>query len=126
MKETKKLSYPKMRFWNNSSNLPYRKLFLFSMFCIVLSSCSPSFQSSIVSLTKDTFDKTNPLNVKIFVSEKPKDAYQELCLIRVPIYHNKTYDLDDFKAVAAQRGADAIIDVRLNDNFVSGVAIKWR
>lgn len=35
------------------------------------------------------------------------------------------YDLDNFKIVATQQGADAIIDVRLNDSSVSGVAVRW-
>ena len=126
MKETKKLSYPKMRFWNNSSNLPYCKLFLFSIFCLILSSCSPNFYSTIVSLTSEKFEQTDSSNVKVFASEKPKDAYKEICLVRVPIFRRKVYDLGNLKIVAAQQGADAVVDLKLSDNFVSGVAIKWR
>lgn len=103
-----------------------RKLLIFSMFCLVFSSCSPNFYSTIISLTNDKFEQTDSSNVKIFVSEKPKDAYKEICLVRVPIFRKKMYDLDNLKIVAAQQGADAVIDVKLNDNFVVGIAVKWR
>ena len=116
----------KIRFWSYSTISAYHFFLIISFFLSGLNGCSPNFSSTIISLTKNKFEQTDPSNVKIFVSERPKDAYQEICLVRVPVFRKKKYDLDDFKFVAAQQGADAIINTTLSDNFVSGVAIKWR
>lgn len=94
-------------------------LFIFSLF----TGCS-SWSQTIVHLEKGQFPPTNPENVLVLATKTPPFEYAEIGMVRVAVFRRKVYEIAPLKQLAAQYGADAVIDLKLNDNFMSGVAIR--
>lgn len=99
--------------------------------------CKSVFGGSDVVLSSDalgsrsTEPATKPSDVKLYLTEKPKEPYKELGRVDAGKYNvvgrsRKREAIDqELKEKAAKLGADAIIQITEDFASVSGVAIKF-
>ncbi len=106
------------------------KVLLVSLFVVflsvLLSSCSYKYTSTVIALSPIQYPRTNSDTLAIMATQIPTTPYTEIALLQVPIYQSKNTSTTNIKRLAADYGADAIINLRINDSTVSGVAIRWK
>jgi hypothetical protein len=111
-------------------------LFLFCICLMSLTSCS-RFYDRFVQLNEKAFTPTNADNVELFFTDNIAKPYDPIgyvnivlcieCGILVP--QNQKSALKTMKELAAKNGADAIVNINIQNakgyNLI-GLAVKWK
>lgn len=106
------------------------KVFRVSLFVVflsvMLSSCSYKYTSTVIALSPIQYPRTDSDTLAIMATQIPTTPYIEIALLQVPIYRSNNNSTTNLRRLAADHGADAVINLRINDSTVSGVAIRWK
>jgi hypothetical protein len=111
-------------------------LFLFCIGLISLTGCS-RFYDRFVQLNEKSFTSTDANNVELFFTDNIAKPYDPIgyvnivlcieCGILVP--QNQTNALKTMKAIASKHGADAVVNINIQNakgyNLI-GLAVKWK
>jgi hypothetical protein len=124
-------SLPVIRTMNNLS-VSYIKrsgIALFLVSVVFMSGCTPAFQSFYVQVGDNAFEPTEIKSIELYATKLPTREYQELGLISLYVNWNSESNLRslrEMKKMAAERGANAILNLTLHDTRLSGVAVRWK
>lgn len=107
-------------------NMIFRVSLVVVFLSALLSSCSYKYTSTVIALSPIQYPRTDSDTLTLMATLIPTTPYTEIALLQVPIYRSNNNSTTNLRRLAADHGADAVINLRINDSTVSGVAIRWK